>query len=348
VGAPASDQVRIPKGNLVFWEMSDGRWGPEGEWESEDGERPRFRESYTLTYIPPSFRTRIAAFILLIWLFAATTGVGITIIPLVIGRRIISICLGSPVPVNDIYAFSSGLCVVGGLAYTVHYCHKGIQFLRENAGTYLQSPGQLIEACSNLSVHAARLAYIATALVVVLPTLFALLTELYILIPAHTLLGDGQSHVVHVIQDWTLGVLYVQMAIKLTVWHPRSWAAAVMNGIFRDGWLRPNVQLATRALILPLSLFTVAAVIVPLTLGGILRWTLFYARVEAQSHVYRYAYPATLLVVLAAWTIHLVRRRVALWRINIRDDVYLIGERLHNFSEKRARDVGVSRRVITG
>ena len=26
----------------------------------------------------------------------------------------------------------------------------------------------------------------------------------------------------------------------------------------------------------------------------------------------------------------------------------LIGERLHNFSEKRARDVGVSRRVITG
>ncbi|KAJ5988412.1 hypothetical protein N7481_003622 [Penicillium waksmanii] len=348
VAAPASDQVRIPKGNLVFWEMSEGNWGPEGGWESDDGERPRFRESYTLTYIPPSFRTRIAAFILLIWLFAATTGVGITIIPLVIGRLIISICLGSPVPVNDIYAFSSGLCVVGGLAYTVHYCHKGIQFLRENAGTYLQSPGQLMGACTNLSLHAARLAYIATALVVVLPTLFALLTELYILIPAHTLLGDGQSHVVHVIQDWTLGVLYVQMAIKLTVWHPRSWAAAVMNGIFRDGWLRPNVRLATRALVLPLLVFTVAAVIVPLTLGGILRWTLFYARVEAQSHVYRYAYPATLLVVLAAWTIHLVRRRVALWRINIRDDVYLIGERLHNFSEKRARDVGVSRRVITG
>ncbi|KAJ5387119.1 hypothetical protein N7509_009660 [Penicillium cosmopolitanum] len=339
VAAPASDQVRIPKGNLVFWEMSEGNWGPEGEWESDDGERPRFRESYTLTYIPPSFRTRIAAFILLIWLFAATTGVGITIIPLVIGRWIISICLGSPVPVNDIYAFSSGLCVVGGLAYTVHYCHKGIQFLRENAGTY---------ACTNLSLHAARLAYIATALVVVLPTLFALLTELYILIPAHTLLGEGQSHVVHVIQDWTLGVLYVQMAIKLTVWHPRSWAAAVMNGIFRNGWLRPNVRLATRALVLPLLAFTVAAVIVPLTLGGILRWTLFYARVEAQSHVYRYAYPATLLVVLAAWTTHLVRRRVALWRINIRDDVYLIGERLHNFSEKRARDVGVSRRVITG
>lgn len=348
VRAPASDQVRIPKGTQVFVEVTEDNERLDGKHDSEDVLHSRHNAAFAKVYVPPFFRTRIAAFILLIWLFAATTGVGITIIPLVIGRRITSICLGSPVPVNDIYAFSSGLCVVAGIAYTIHYCHKGIQFLREHSGTYLQSPTQLIEAIANLALHAVRLAYIATALVIVLPSLFALLTELYVLIPAHTLFGDGQSHVVHVIQDWTLGVLYVQMAIKLTVWQPRSWAAAVINGIFRDGWLRPNVRLATRALLLPLFLFTVAAVLVPLTLGGILRWTLFYARVEAQSHIYRYAYPTTLLVLLAAWTIHLVSRRVAIWRINIRDDVYLIGERLHNFSEKRARDVGVSRRVITG
>lgn len=348
VRAPASDSVRIPKGRQVFLEVSEDNTRLDGERDLKNGLHGWSNPSFTKVYIPPFFRTRIAAFILLIWLFAATTGVGITIIPLVIGRRIISASLGSPVPVNDIYAFSCGLCIAGAFAYAVHYCHKGIRLLRENSATYLQSPSQLIDACVNLALQTARLGYIATVLVVVLPSLFALLTELYILIPAHTLLGDGQSHVVHVVQDWTLGVLYVQMAIKLTMWHPRSWAAAVFNGIFRDGWLRPNVRLATRALVLPLWLFTAAAVIIPLTLGGLLRWTLFYTRTEAQSHIYRYAYPATLLVVLAAWTIHLVLQRVAIWRINIRDDVYLIGERLHNFSEKRARDVGVSRRVITG
>lgn len=346
VRAPSSDQVRIPKGTRVFLEVTEDNERVDGKPDLVDGLHGR-SVMFTKVYIPPNFRTRIAAFILLIWLFAAFTGVGITVVPLVIGRAMISWCFSSPVPVNDIYAFSSGLFVVGGIGYLFYYCRVAFLALRANSSTYLGSPQLVGRLCANVVLDAARLLYIAAALVVVLPSLFALLTELYVLIPAHSLLGDGQSHVVHVVQDWTLGVLYVQMAIKLTLWHPNSWAAAVLNSIFRDGWLRPNVNLATRALILPLLLLAAAAVMVPLGLGGLVRWTFFYTSVEAQPLIYRYAYPATLLVVLAAWTIHLISRRVALWRINIRDDVYLIGERLHNFSEKRARDVGVSRRVVT-
>ncbi|OOQ88696.1 RING finger membrane protein [Penicillium brasilianum] len=348
VRAPASDQVRIPKGTQVFLDVTEDNDRVDGLTDLDDGLHGRANPAFTKVYIPPYFRTRIAAFIIFIWMFAATTGVGITVVPLVIGRKITSVCFSSPVPVNDIYAFSCGLSVVGALAYTAYYCQAALRFLRENRGTYLQSPRELGFLIGNLVLDAFRLVYIAIALVVVLPSLFALLTELYILIPAHTFIGDGTDHVVHVVQDWTLGVLYVQMAIKLTLWHPHSWPAAVLNGIFRDGWFKPNVQLATRALILPLALFTAAAVAAPLSLGGVLRWTLFYTRAEAQPDIYRYAYPATMLVVLVAWSVHQALRRVAIWRINIRDDVYLIGERLHNFSEKRARDVGVSRRVITG
>lgn len=348
VRAPASDQVRIPKGTQVFLEVTEFNDRVDGKLDLDDGLHGRSSTMFTKVYIPPFFRTRIAAFILLIWLFAAATGVGITIVPLVIGRRIVSSCTSSTVPVNDIYAFSSGLCVVGGFAYLAYYCFTAVQALRAHPESYLRSPRELAHVCLNVVLDAGRLLYIAATLVILLPSLFALLAELYILIPAHTMFGDGQLHIVHVVQDWTLGVLYVQMAVKLTLWHPHSWAAAVLNSVFRDGWLRPNVSLATRALVLPLSLLTAVAVTVPLTLGGVLRWTLFYTRDEGQSNIYRYAYPATLLVVLTAWTIHLVLRRVAIWRINLRDEVYLIGERLHNFSEKRARDVGVSRRVITG
>lgn len=348
VRAPASDQVRIPKGTPVFLEVTEQNDRIDGKPDPDDGLHGRSSNMFTKVYIPPFFGTRIAAFILLIWLFAAATGVGITIVPLVIGRRIISSCSSSPIPVNDIYAFSSGLCVVGGLAYLVYYCRTAVQAMRSQPETYLRSPRELAQVCLKTLLDAGRLLYIAAALVVLLPSLFALLAELYILIPAHTALGEEPSHVVHVVQDWTLGVLYVQMAIKLTLWHPHSWPAAILNSIFRDGWLRPNVGLATRALVLPLSLLTAMAVTVPLVLGGVLRWTVFYTRVEAQSHIYRYAYPATLFAVLTAWTIHLILRRVAVWRINIRDDVYLIGERLHNFGEKRVRDVGMSRRVITG
>lgn len=348
VRAPASDQVRIPKGSQVFLEVTESNDRVDGKPDLDEELHGRSSNMFTKVYIPPFFRSRIAAFILLIWLFAATTGVGVTIVPLVIGRRIVSSCTSSPVPVNDIYAFSSGLCVVGGMSWLTYYCFMAIQALRNHPGSYLRPPQELAYVCLQAVLDAGRLLYIAAALVILLPSFFALLIELYILIPAHTMLGDGQLHVVHVVQDWTLGVLYVQMAIKLTLWHPHSWAAAILNSVFRDGWLRPNVNLATRALVLPLSLLTAVAVIVPLTLGGVLRWTLFYTRDEPQSHVYRYAYPATLLAVLTAWTVHLFLRRVAIWRVNLRDEVYLIGERLHNFSEKRARDVGMSRRVITG
>ncbi|KAJ5605589.1 Zinc finger RING-CH-type [Penicillium lagena] len=347
VRAPASDQVRIPKGTRVFVEVTEENERVDGKPDPDDGLHGRSSNSFTRVYIPPFFRTRVAAFILLIWLFAATTGVGITIIPLVIGRKIISSCVSNPVPVNDVYAFSCGLCVAGGVAYIAFHCRTILGLLREQAATLLHNPRQVGQALAAVTADAARLLYIAAVFVVLLPSLFALLSELYLLIPMHTFFDGGHSHVVHLVQDWTLGVLYVQMAIKLTLWHPHSWAAAILNGIFHDCWFRPNVTLATRALVLPVILFTVVATALPLSVGFCVRWAMFTSRPELPSDIYRYAYPATLLLGLALWTVHLVRRQVALWRIDIRDDVYLIGERLHNFSEKRARDVGVSRRVIT-
>jgi E3 ubiquitin-protein ligase MARCH6 len=347
VRAPGSDQVRIPKGNNVFLEVTENNERVDGKVDFADGLHGRSSNMFTKVYIPPSFRTRIAAFILLIWLFAATTGVGITIIPLVIGRKIIGSYSSTPAPVNDVYAFSSGLCVVGALAYLAYYSSTALNFVRENSGAYLRSPRQAAQTGLDLVLHAARLLYMAQVAIILLPSLFALLTELYILIPAHTLFGDGESHVVHVVQDWALGVLYVQMAIKLTFWQPHSWVAAAVNSVFQDGWLKPNASLATRALVLPIVLFTAAAVTLPLSFGFIARWTIFYSHIGVQPNIYRYAYPTTLLVVLSVWMVHLLLRRVAVWRTNIRDEVYLIGERLHNFSEKRARDVGVSR-VMTG
>ncbi|KAJ5295334.1 hypothetical protein N7508_010155 [Penicillium antarcticum] len=348
VRAPASDQVRIPKGTRVFLEVTEDNERVDREVDPADGLHGRSSTNFTKVYIPPSFRTRIAAFIVLIWLFAATTGVGITIIPLIIGRKIITSYSSSPVPVNDVYAFSSGLCVVGALAYLAYHTRTAFQLLREHTTAYLRSPRQAGQNSLGLVMHFLQLLYLATVAVVLLPSLFALLTELYILIPAHTLFGDGKSHVVHVVQDWALGVLYVQMAIKLTVWQPQSWAAAALNGIFQNGWLKPNVKLATRALVLPIIILTAAAITLPLSFGFIARWTVFYTHDKVQPNIYRYAYPTTLFILLSVWAVNLVMRRVAIWRTNIRDEVYLIGERLHNFSEKRARDVGVSRRVMTG
>jgi hypothetical protein len=348
VRAPASDQVRIPKGAQVFLEVTEDNKRADGASDLDDGLHGRTSDMFTQVYIPPYFKLRVALFLLLIWVFAAVTGVGITIVPLVTGRRIISSFFPSPVRVNDIYAFSVGLYVVGGAAYALIYCRAGFSLLKDRLQPYLNSPRQAAHATYETLLHAAKLVYLASAFSLLLPSLFALVTELYVLVPLHTYLEGDQAHVIHFVQDWTLGVLYVQMALRFTMWHSTSRPAIALNAVIRDGWLRPRVGLATRALILPVSVLTFVAVTVPLVLGFLVNSIVFYsAASEVHSKVYRYAYPATFLTGLLVWSFYLLRRQIEAWRVHIRDDVYLIGERLHNFGEKRARDVGVPRRMIT-
>lgn len=56
-----------------------------------------------------------------------------------------------------------------------------------------------------------------------------------------------------------------------------------------------------------------------------------------RENVYRYAYPATMgtgLIMLASWA---VAKAFGRWRKRVRDEVYLIGERLHNYGEARRK-----------
>lgn len=348
VRAPASDQVRIPKGSRVFLEVTEDNKRVDGALDWDNGLHGRNSDMFAKVYVPPHFRARIAFFIFLIWVFAATSGVGITIIPLVIGRKLISSFFPESVPLNDIYAFSLGLCIFGAGVYALLYGRTALRMAKDYLHRYMQSPREACVGLATVALNGCRLTYIAAAFGVLLPSLLALIMEFYVLVPLHTYFGGTQSHVIHFVQDWTLGVLYVQMAAKFVLWYSTSRPAAALNSIFRDGWLRPNASLATRALVLPVSLLAGIAVALPLFFGFVLNSTMYSSNPDVQFKVYRYAYPVTLLIGLAVWAAYMVRRRVEIWRVNIRDDVYLIGERLHNFSEKRAKDVGAARRVITG
>lgn len=349
VRAPSSDQVRIPKGTKVFVDVTEQNERIDGASDTDDGLHGRTSEMFSKVYIPPFFRLRIAIFILMIWVFAAVTGVGLTIVPLVVGRKLLSSFFPQSVRVNDIYAFSAGLHTVGGVVYAAFYARSWLPSLRDRLRPLLASPQQAAFKVLEVCLQGAQLAYVSAAFALFIPSLFALLTELYVLIPLHTYMQGQQIHVIHFIQDWTLGVLYVQMVWKFIQWRPTSRAAVALNAIVRDGWLRPNASLATRAFILPAFVVALCAITLPICLGFIVNTAVFHHSSDVvQSKVYRYSYPASFLASLLTYSCYLLHKQVEIWRANIRDDVYLIGERLHNFGEKRARDVaGVPRRVTT-
>ncbi|EEQ31659.1 putative RING-type E3 ubiquitin transferase [Microsporum canis] len=348
VRAPASDQVRIPKGEQVFVEVNENNERIDGNPDNDDGRHGKKNEMYSPVYVPPNFRARIFAFLLLLWVFAAATGVGITIIPLIIGRRMLSFMFPPHIRVNDIYALSAGVYAFGTVYYGYLHFHKITDALHEGAEPYMRSPKQLLYKTCNLAVRALRVVYLAAVVGLFLPSAFALITEFYLLIPLHTYLSPSETHIIYFVQDWTLGILYVRMAIRFLLRKPLSLSAMALRGIVRDGWTNPDIWLATRVFFIPAALVVLIATVCPLPIGFILNSTLFSeSSATFHSQVYRYSYPAFLVLMLFVRGVHVLQRQIGVWRVSIRDDVYMIGERLHNLGEKRARNVGQARRMIT-
>ena len=346
VRAPASDQVRIPKGAKTFVEITnedDGR--VEGQQELADAQHWRHPGMFTKVYIPPLFKLRIGLFILLIWLFAATTGIGITIVPLVFGRMVFSHLLPNHVRMNDVYAFSIGIYILGGILYSIFHLRTAFGCVKSTVLSHPSLPQALLRSCK-YTVRFLRLLYTYATFALVLPSLSALVVEFYVIIPLHTYLGGGERHIIYFIQDWTLGVLYVKMVGRLILWYSASRPARALRAVVRNGWLDPDVRLATRGFIFPASVLTIAGLLLPLPLGWIANKTYFRGGDTAvQSSVYQYSYPAVLAFGLWSAGVYLLCMALKGWKQRIRDEVYLVGERLHNFGEKRAPTVAPSTRV---
>ena len=345
VRAPASDQVRIPKGVKTFLEVTDEDVRVDGQPDPDDGLHGKNAGMFTKVYIPPLFRLRIAMFILLIWLFAATTGISITIVPLVFGRMVFAYLLPNHVRMNDVYAFSIGIYILGGICYSIFRLHTAFHSVKVMALSHSDSH-QTLGKIYKYTVRVARLLYTYATFALVLPSLSALVVEFYIIIPLHTYLGAGERHIIYFIQDWTLGVLYVKMASRLILWYSTSRPAQALRAVVQHGWLDPDVGLATRGFIFPASALMIVGLLLPLPFGWVANKTCFRSADSGmQSSVYKYSYPALLALGLCSVGLYLLCWALKGWKQRIRDEVYLVGERLHNFGEKRAPTVGTSSRV---
>ncbi|KAH9990144.1 hypothetical protein F4779DRAFT_258686 [Xylariaceae sp. FL0662B] len=349
VRSPASDQVKIPKGQPVFLDVS------EEEDVRRDGKPDQTEadlysgNNYQLVYVPPWFRVRIFLFILFIWIFAAVTGVGITIVPLVFGRRMFKVLIPSHIRTNDIYAFSIGIYILGSVGYFIFHLRSTIGKLRAWATSSIDSmfDHHVVQRGLQLVKSVLRLLYTYVVLLVVFPLLSTLLVELYLLMPLHTYMypagiesskrldGLRDGHTIRVIQAWTLGILYLKLGSRaLTLYGGRP--AQAVRAVLRRGWLEPDVGVLTRAFVIPGVTTSLAMILLP----PLMAWAILRRGSDdggaAVSHemrvlIFRLAYPLTALF----WTVLLLTRSVLSvfegWQVRIRDEAYLMGERLHNF-----------------
>lgn len=337
VRAPASDQVRIPKGQRVFVEVDENNERLDGN-QHEGGVHNT--DMVSMVYVPPWFRVRIALFVFTIWVFAAVTGIGITVTPLLFGRYLFSLFLPSAAQMNDIHAFSLGIYTLGAMAYSIYHLYTFIISIAQPLHSPLSTLLAFATSASKLGLRILRFTYVWSSFVFFFPFMFALLLELYLLMPLHAYLGPKEPHVIHIIQDWTLGFLYARLAARVAFSNRRSRAARAFNAVVSDGYFDPNARVATRCFVIPvLAIFTMA-VAVPASVAFILNNTVWAgAEQVTRNQVWRFSFPLLGLIVGTIW---LGREGVGVlnkWRMVVRDEVYLIGERLHNFGERRPAHV---------
>ncbi|KAJ4375931.1 hypothetical protein N0V83_001210 [Neocucurbitaria cava] len=311
VRAPASDQARIPKGQPVFVEVDKDNVRKDGE--TEGGVHNS--DLVTMVYIPPWFRVRIFAFVVTIWIFMGMSGV----------------------EMNDIHAFSLGVYTLGSLVYSFFHAYKFISSLNRPVPDPMSTLHTVAAIVSRVGLRVLRFAYVWTSLIFAIPFLFAVLIELYFLMPLHAYLGPTEPHVVHLIQDWTLGFLYARLAARIVFANRNSRPARAFTAVVRDGYLHPNARIATRCFLLPVMAMFLVAIATPATLAFVTSRTMYWGASQATKNmVWRFSFPAVGLSLGAMWASKELVRLLVRWRLVVRDEVYLIGERLHNFGEKRA------------
>ncbi|ROT38231.1 hypothetical protein SODALDRAFT_296801, partial [Sodiomyces alkalinus F11] len=362
VRTPASDQVKITKGNRIFVEVTEHNERIDGKPDLP-GSDLYSTDQYQLVYLPPNFRFRIFLFILFIWLFAAVTGVGFTIIPLVFGRAVFEHLIPAHIRTNDIYAFSMGIYLLGSAVYLCFHAKS----MAARVGRWASGVRDTVwdratlQRVSSVALQVAKVVYAYSMLLIVFPLILTSLMELYVILPLHTYvdppspyviptgnttttgLATGTSavvvpsqHTARAVQSWTLGLLYVKLSARtITSFYGGTRPAAAVRAVLRRGWLRPDTSVLTRAFVLPGLLLAAVALFGPPYATSLLEARGWLGRFAPAPHelvmMYRLSYPAAALSALAVGVFWSVVGVVHSWQVRIRDEAYLIGERLHNF-----------------
>ena len=369
VRAPASDSVRIPKGQKVFLEVNEKNERIDGEEDKPKGMHGFKDDRFMQVYIPPNFKARITTFIILLWLFTAATGVGFTIGPLLLGRSILQPLTSDGKPPNDLFAVTVGLHVSGAVFYAIAYCYRAIAWAKEHITT---QRARLSLHLYPTAQYLLGLLYLGAACCILVGW-GSLLLELYIHVPlqeflisemepgelpeiSHTRIGTLsrstlealQTHesngphklvlppTIFLLQTWTVGLVLLRVMLRHGLASPdTSRAARAIKAIVRRGYLHPDVSLATRALLIPATILTTAAGLAPLALGRMAIFMLDVTDASDRAHIYRYSFPVVAGQVALVFTLLALKRRMGKWRSKIRDEVYLVGERLHNYQDTK-------------
>jgi E3 ubiquitin-protein ligase MARCH6 len=304
---------------------------------------------YTVVYVPPHFRRRVALLLGSIWLFGIIAVLCATALPLVVGKGITSLLLPQAVAkLGDIFHFYVGavplllvLKNTGHFARAARYIFARASEIR-GGGTHFSavprdSPASASYSEIRVSPKQMLLFLALVAQCAVISCCLTLLLKCYVEFPLQKAFDLSARRNF----DWKnmlpsgAAILHM-LKIGFVDRHPDSAIARDFRAIFRHGLLQYDYRLSMKKIFLPayITIFyclfaPISACWLTLQLASHLRQGPVISR-ENSDVLYTLGYPLFIVLVLLMSLFSLGKKQLSKWIARARDEVYLVGERLHN------------------
>ncbi|XP_029687282.1 E3 ubiquitin-protein ligase MARCH6-like [Takifugu rubripes] len=244
-------------------------------------------------------------------------------LPVCAGRWLMSFWMGSTL-VHELYTAASGL-------YLCWLCIRGATMLL----SWMPQGRSVIM----IKVHEWTLMLLKTIVVAVMlaglvPLLLGLLFELVIVAPLRVPLD--QTPLFYPWQDWALGVLHAKIIAAITLMGPQWWLKTVIEQVYANGIRNIDLHFIVQSLAAPVICILLLALSVPYTISrGIA--PLLGVQPETQMLVERRIYPFLLMVLVLLVLLSFQIRQFRRLYQHIKNDKYLVGQRLVNYERAAGR-----------
>ncbi|KAM9712920.1 E3 ubiquitin-protein ligase MARCHF6-like [Menidia menidia] len=168
----------------------------------------------------------------------------------------------------------------------------------------------------------------------VIPLLLGLLFELVIVAPLRVPLD--QTPLFYPWQDWALGVLHAKIIAAITLMGPQWWLKTVIEQVYANGIRNIDLQFIIRRLAAPVITVLLLSLCIPYVIAtGVV--PAVGVTPEMEILMQRRIYPFLLMVVSLIGILSFQIRQFKRLYEHIKNDKYLVGQRLVNYERKSGR-----------
>ncbi|CAK9817654.1 E3 ubiquitin-protein ligase MARCHF6 [Anthophora quadrimaculata] len=224
-------------------------------------------------------------------------------------------------PVHEVYSIACGTYVcwaaARGLALAFSWLPRGRRALLDR-----------VKHSAIIGVKASVAFFLLIGLI---PLLFGLLLELVVIVPLRVPLE--QSPILFLWQDWALGVLYTKIATAIIMMGPEWRIRLAIERAYNDGIREIDLKFIVTKLAAPVICCFGLALAVPYAVAhGIVPF--FITNLQTQILIARRLYPFLVLVHLVCIVIYFQIRQFKKLYEHIKNDKYLVGQRLVNYEHQ--------------